>query len=201
MYKKISIVIVVFAIFLFIKCRKTDMGPVLPPITQTGAGTFGCKVDGNVFVPYLPCKDAGLGLDEMSYSIGSAYSYSALPISIFISPTSESVANTFRSIFYFEIPRVGVLVYGTGNMADSLSIEYDRDFANGNFNVYRKSLGLGNSSFNITKLDTINNIIAGTFSFNLYRANGAGAVFDSVVVTEGRFDLKMNQPYIKNCSD
>ena len=41
-----------------------------------------------------------------------------------------------------------------------------------------------------TKLDMANKIIFGTFSFNPY--NYIGQVLDSVVITDGRFDLKFD---------
>lgn len=42
--------------------------------------------------------------------------------------------------------------------------------------------------FEITKLDTINKIVSGIFSFTLYKG---GANLDSVTITEGRFDVKL----------
>lgn len=33
------------------QCKKKDPTPQLPPETTTGAMTFGCKIDGRVFVP------------------------------------------------------------------------------------------------------------------------------------------------------
>ena len=33
------------------KCEKEKPEPTLPPATQTGANTFGCKVNGKVYIP------------------------------------------------------------------------------------------------------------------------------------------------------
>ena len=48
--------VLLFIAFTFINCSNNDdPQDQLPPITQTGANTFGCLVNGQVFVP----KDAG----------------------------------------------------------------------------------------------------------------------------------------------
>ena len=60
-------------VFLFCtSCKKTSPPTVLPPITQNGANTFGCKINGQVWVPYYPC-DLGQSI-ELEYSIGPIYS-------------------------------------------------------------------------------------------------------------------------------
>jgi hypothetical protein len=43
----------------------------------------------------------------------------------------------------------------------------------------------GNASISITRFDTINFYMAGTFAFTLYSQFG-----DSLVITDGRFDFK-----------
>ncbi|HUZ58957.1 MAG TPA: hypothetical protein VMU83_09260, partial [Hanamia sp.] len=43
--------------FFFALAAKKNLPPnVLPPITQTGANTFGCKINGVVWVPYFQCS-------------------------------------------------------------------------------------------------------------------------------------------------
>ena len=44
--------LLIATIFTFSQCKKNkDVEPQLPPETTTGAMTFGCKVNGKVFVP------------------------------------------------------------------------------------------------------------------------------------------------------
>ncbi len=43
--------VLLFFALTFSNCENNDPQDQLPPITQTGANTFGAIVDGNVFVP------------------------------------------------------------------------------------------------------------------------------------------------------
>jgi hypothetical protein len=43
--------ILLFLFLVFPQCKKGSFNPSLPPETTTGAMTFGCKVNGKVFVP------------------------------------------------------------------------------------------------------------------------------------------------------
>ena len=43
-------IVLLFALLLF-NCENNDPEEQLPPITQTGANTFGAIVDGRIFVP------------------------------------------------------------------------------------------------------------------------------------------------------
>jgi hypothetical protein len=54
---------------------------VLPPITQEGANTFGCKVNGEVWLPY---KDGGF----ISLT-GDALDWEASETAMFLSPINE----------------------------------------------------------------------------------------------------------------
>ncbi len=50
--KFILTAIAVISLFTFSQCKKNkNEEPQLPPETTTGANTFGCKVNGKVFVP------------------------------------------------------------------------------------------------------------------------------------------------------
>jgi hypothetical protein len=50
--KKYIFLLILLASLSSVKCKKTDIGDQLPPITTTGANTFGCKVDGKVWLPH-----------------------------------------------------------------------------------------------------------------------------------------------------
>jgi hypothetical protein len=43
--------LLIVTLFTFSKCKKEKDQPQLPPETTTGAMTFGCKVNGQIFVP------------------------------------------------------------------------------------------------------------------------------------------------------
>jgi hypothetical protein len=47
---KISVIFLFMSLIVAGSCEK-DEEPQLPPITQTGAGTFGCLVNGDIWLP------------------------------------------------------------------------------------------------------------------------------------------------------
>jgi hypothetical protein len=197
-----SIIAIIIACVYMISCKKSTSPPQLPPITQTGANTFGCKVNGQVWVPYYPCDQVGLGTVEMQYSIGSVYSTNALPIGVALQVGNFKDFKYGPSFFNVALIEANTYIYGIGNIADSLQISFDATTdPSGHSTEYRKYLGVGNSVFLLTKLDTVNKIFAGTFSFTLYSFYGTNNIKDSVVVSDGRFDLKIGSPYYKSCSN
>lgn len=74
------------------------------------------------------------------------------------------------------------------NVGSYFTIRFVRDSV-----TYNPLYPINNASnaINITKIDTVNQIISGTFKFTLYGPYGP-ANGDSVVVTDGRFDVTFN---------
>jgi len=91
--------------------------------------------------------------------------------------TNDSSSTTF--VIYTD----GQQINHTGNVIDSVLVVYETD----NDEYGNLWPGPKSGAFNITKLDTVNNIMSGIFSFTLYDNSG-----DSVIVTDGRFDLTYN---------
>jgi hypothetical protein len=186
----LKLVVILFWL-LCCHCKKhVENKYVLPDATQEGKNTFGCKVNDNVWVPYWPCNRLGAGSVEMLYSIYPSSDTSSLPI---VFTLHVGNFENGESIFSFQqAPTLNDhLIYQTGNIIDSLQIMYLDAPANTYYNYYHPSI-FSQRYFNITKLDTINKIISGTFAFTLYGQNGLSGT-DSVVITEGRFDLKIGQ--------
>ena len=159
-------------------CKKNNTPPTnLPPATQIGANTFGCKINGEVWVPYSPCASSAFPCDEMHMDFLHANPNSILPISFTLAMQRQKDNKTS----YFHIFNIDLLFpphnyfHSTGNIYDSLDIEYNT--------TYHSHYGPG--QFEITKLDTINKIISGVFNFKLYYES------DSISVTDGRFDFKI----------
>ena len=143
----------------------------LPPATQTGAGTFGCLVNG---VPYVDnsgrfncfyqlvngkyyfsisanfnneIKGIGLGSQEIELVKSSSY------------PLIEIKPNNFSADIYFD--------------------------ANNNFETSSTSPG----NIVITNFSTVNNIISANFEFIITNLT-TGAIYK---ITQGRFDAKFTQ--------
>jgi hypothetical protein len=194
--KKNLIAIIIISFFCS-RCKKSAPTPVLPAITETGANTFGCKVDGQIWVPYIPCDALPNGVLQFSYNIQPMHNTSFLPIFFVLSAgTSENGSS------YFDIQQnfsQGDHIYAAGNVYDSLLIHF---FGGPGADYQNYSSRPGPNApryFQINKLDTLNKIISGTFSFTLYAPVGINGL-DSIVVTEGRFDLQMGG-YARACSN
>ena len=82
------------------------------------------------------------------------------------------------------------LIYHLGNIVDSLRIEYAISPASFYYSYYYADRN-ASRYFNIDKLDTLNKIVSGTFAFTLYSSDNNSNP-DSVVIMEGRFDLKID---------
>lgn len=185
-------------ILLFYHCKKSASGGALPPETQQGANTFGCLVNGQVWVAHFPCGYMTNPCAQMVYEILPAGS-GKLPVSIHLNTGNNAGQHT-----YFSIASLGsaggtaAAIARPGNIIDSLQISFNgSDDAYGSSYTYYLIPGSGTRSggannFTITKLDTSKNIFSGTFGFTLYANTNTGAL-DSVVITEGRFDLQLGQ--------
>ena len=51
------------------QCKKKDL-PQLPPETETGAMTFGCKINGQIFVPQDGRGRSGLRVEYVNLGTG-----------------------------------------------------------------------------------------------------------------------------------
>lgn len=177
MYRVIA-VLLILSVF-FVSCKKTEE---LPDPTQTGAHTFGAKVDGELWAP------AGFGPFQTAPLIEARYLVNRNLI-IQARNFSRSPTETEMEIFIKNVVAPGVyqLNESTG--------KYPGQVANYGYYVRRvftpKDEYITNPQFTgevvVTRADTVNHIISGTFQF---RAMNVVDSTTSVVVTEGRFDVK-----------
>jgi len=176
-----TLLLLISILFSGSHCKK-DKTPEeqLPPETQTGAGTFGCLVDGKLFLP----KGDPFGGPTLS----CAYQY-------------------INGGYYFQLAALNKgssVNYGVGIFTDSLQIQEGSKFILKNKNVQGEAYGLYSiSEFQgltnyitntidtgevvITKFDSINRIVSGTFWFDA--ANSTGQIKQ---VRSGRFDMKFS---------
>jgi hypothetical protein len=166
--KKITFFISVLAAYIFFAACETHDNTKLPPETQTGANTFGCYIDGELFVQsnkrpnfYIPAL-------------------SATYIPIDVSPSEK------KGIYIscFDINGKEIYLFFTDTETNS-NIIIDEVFYSGvvNFNV---------PNMYLTKLDTadIDGIISGRFAFNLTDSVNNR----TIKFTDGRFDIKLYCP-------
>ncbi|OAV67963.1 hypothetical protein Barb6_02205 [Bacteroidales bacterium Barb6] len=140
----------------------------LPPETQSGANTFGCLVNGKLFVN-----------ERQTISEGAIY----------------WPEDNFLNI-YIDANRVESVV-----LQDSIvktGIYHPLRFASFEHSTYEKAYLFSTENSGkiyLTRFDTINKVVSGTFSFCAEKANPLNwrdHTGDSVVnVTQGRFDLDL----------
>ncbi len=157
----------------------------LPLETQTGANTFGCVINGKVFLPFAKSKllnyqdplwcTYSSNINNGNYTFG----LSAFNDSDDYSEPSVMIQTTSLVL------KQGQAYTLSDSKAGNIYAEYEL-FSNHNFYEYYTSNQVTGQLY-ISKLDTINHIIAGTFSFNAVNIRGGA---DTVHVTLGRFDMK-----------
>jgi hypothetical protein len=171
----------VMLLLIHTHCKKSSPPPnILPPVTQEGKNTFGCRVNGEVWIPYFSCTVRTGTCKELGFGVYHNDTISKLPI-YFTLTVRRTIGDTLYSSF--DMYTDGTRITNTGNVIDSVFLIYTKGTKHfTNFPPNRRS-----GFLNLSKLDTVNHIMAGAFSFRLYDTGG-----DSVLVTDGRFDLTYN---------
>ena len=173
-----KILIGCLSLFLLVACNKEV--EELPAATQTGANTFGAKVDGKIWVP---SKFGVLPADDLLQARFNAPNSLLIKAKNFASSPTETE---------FEIQIAGVT--GTGTYLLNTNVTKPTAASYGYY-VKRRftpenewiTSATHTGSVTITKLDTVNKIVSGAFQFNaldLYSTQ-------TLSVTEGRFDIKL----------
>jgi hypothetical protein len=171
-------------LFTFSQCKKNKTEePQLPPETTIGAMTFGCKVNGKVFVPRDGRGKPGLFVQYVNMGTGPGGGwYLNITATNWIPNPPEGINITTDSLLVVE----------------GFSYEFKYDVANNSTIKGTAFSGYGNGrsgyiktnsdtgSLRIIKFDKINRILSGTFSYsatNLF--NG-----DKIHINDGRFDIR-----------
>ena len=175
-YIKITLpALLIATIFIFSQCKKNNNDePQLPPETNTGAMTFGCKVNGKIFVPRDGRGKPGLFVQYVNLGLGPGGGwYLNIPATNWIPSSPESI----------NIETDSLLVSQGQTYQFKNAKGFPRAFYN-NRDIFPKFDNDSGSIF-ISKFDQVNRIISGTFFFV-----GTSATSGiKVNVTEGRFDL------------
>ena len=162
------------------QCQKKDPDPVdqLPPATQTGAGTFGCLVNGQ---PWTPQGNDGTSNYSVSYDVTPAGGVLARQTYRIYGKANDEFQNIV--LFANQIAGAGSFSFRSpqrtrASVNDQKTNCYwsSRDSAT----TYRRGQMV------ITRLDRQAGIVSGTFAFTLYKPG-----CDSIRVTQGRFDKKL----------
>ena len=159
-------------------CKKD---PILPSATQSGANTFGCKVNGEIWIP-----DGRGGINGVK-AIDNVFLNNALPgqpvdISLWI--TAYKSDGSSVDLYLRSPSRTGEYPLNkTTGIKPNLIFPADYGFFSRNKYYVTDSLHTG--KITITKVDIPNRLIAGTFE---YTASNP-ITKETTTVTEGRFDI------------
>ena len=172
-----------FLLFTFSQCKKKNEEPQLPPETTTGAMTFGCKVNGKVFLPKDGRGRPGLYVQYVNLGAGPGGGwYLNIPATNWIPNPPEGINIETDSLL----------------VEEGLSYEFKYDELNNSKIKGTAFSGYGNGvngyiktnadtgSLRIIKFDKINRILSGTFSYSATDLSNG----NKINITEGRFDIR-----------
>ncbi len=176
-----NILIILSFLLVLFSCKK-DV-EALPDATQTGANTFGARVNGALWIPQGFGVVPTAPLLEASYSGNNAIIIHARNFSS--SPNEVEIEIYLRNATK---PGTYLLNQTTAhfpNQSASYAYYVERKFTPTNEWITNNQY---TGKVEVTRLDTVNNIISGTFEFdaiNLYNTP------QPIAITDGRFDVKI----------
>ena len=168
-------------------CRKAPPDPPLPPaipywdtlpaITQTGANTFGCLVNGEVWVPrvqiLVPWYDLAASLNEQD-GTGSC----GIDCRILTTTQDDYLTMGFGPTYFSP-----VTCYGKRTLFPKSNILFR--ITHDTYSIYPKDSMI--NWVKVSMVDTDRHIVSGTFQFTMYKSQ---VPYNVLNITEGRFDLK-----------
>ena len=169
------ILLLIPLLFLMAQCHKTptptpDPEPDLPPATQEGKGTIGCYINGK---PWVPKSYIAIGSPKYLEVVFDKFDNNYFGLTAII----DGSLNQSLKIEAYNT-RLGM------NIAQKIGPYQFLNFDFGNCATFIiDSTNTSNNYINITKLDTVKNIVSGTFGFR-----AINKCRDTVKITSGRFD-------------
>jgi hypothetical protein len=185
-YKSL-ILVLLSAALLTASCKKNKVPDTrtelekLPPITQTGANTFGCLVDGKAWLPNgVRPQNGGSNIQfyvDPTFQ-GGVFSVGGNQYNIPGSSISISSGNCTSAGIFNLVNNINAASYKKTNLGTFACELSTTD--SGTFRV---------GFFEITKYDLTTGVFSGVFEFKLF--NSQSFCGDTIRITNGRFDLKL----------
>ena len=176
--------LVAFIMIFSMSCRKSNNNSDLfPTETQEGKNTIGCYIEGNSFIGgttlfgLVSQLNVTYFKDSTAYSGAGQLSINGIDARYYLDNAGDIVINKFRVFGTGEYSLTHVRNCGTINSCDDIGY---RNAKTG------KTYFAESGKLTISKLDTLNKIVSGTFSF--IAKDSAGLI---IKVTNGRFDAKI----------
>ena len=151
-------------------CDIFDNEPELPPITTEGKGTFGCLINGNVWTPLSNSSQGGVFVDLQN-------STNTVGVNIYADNYKENHGIT---ISIFDDPTLKV-----NQQYDLKDIKFFTQYSWHNDLKICSYDSILTGSITLSRFNISSKIVSGVFDFKAYSKDCE----DSIVVTNGRFDL------------
>jgi hypothetical protein len=175
---------------LLAQCKKKEPDPTppipadplaaLPAETQTGAGTFGCLVNGKPYKGPFSSSARGDWQSATRLAIGSDTNLDGLRTAAGITMHTILEGKLINGQVFTLIPSTN-----PHTIFSSSRNEFTGD-ADGNIPCYYSGNYIKTGQVTLTKFDGPNRIASGRFAFTLYEPGGC----DTLKVTNGCFDVK-----------
>jgi hypothetical protein len=160
-------------------------GDQLPDATTIGANTFGCMVNGQVFVPH-GSSNPGSHSTQCNYIYTNGGYY--LTVAASNDNNSTFIVNIGLNTNMLSINEGQILKLEDRNAPGKACGLYS--LVNASVITYQTT-AIINGQLHITKFDQTKQIVSGTFNFDAIRTDISKS--DTIHVTDGRFDMKYTQ--------
>lgn len=163
----------ILLVFLFLSlqvaaCKKDSSKNTLPPITQDGKNTFGCYVDGQL---WLPANSYSITARVLCITLDQGNSFTLL---VQHDHSGNDLKDRF-SLAFKPLTSTGTYDLTDQSKAGAELIQSESDLSN-TYTIVKGQL-------TITRFD---NIVAGQFYLSI-KNNNTGKIYN---ITDGRFDLE-----------
>ncbi len=175
-------ILIVFSSLLILFSCKKEVNE-LPAATQTGANTFGARVNGELWIPQGFGVIPTAPILEASYSGNNAILINARNFSS--SPTETEIEFYLQNAAKSGTYLLNQTTAHFPNQSASYAYYLERRFTPTNEWITNNQY---TGKVEVTRLDTINNIISGTFEFNAINLYNTP---QPISITDGRFDVKI----------
>jgi hypothetical protein len=177
------ILIIIFISLLHPGCVKDPPPPspeVLPPITQTGANTFGCLMNGSVWIPTWHDNNSS---PPVTTSIDNSNNFNLIATRLIKDNKQTTLAKSSISWHINNVKDTGTCFADPGNPWAAEWIDYMRCCYD-----YHPVCDHEKSWIHVSRLDLTQKIISGTFQLTFINNMKP---FDTIKITEGRFDWRL----------
>jgi hypothetical protein len=172
LYMKLTSIVLLLCV-LIISCKKDKEKNGLPPATQEGKNTFGFLLNGQPWTPAGFNGTANLSISYDKNFRGGVFNLSAYRI--LDNSERQRITIASDSIQFAQQVFIG---------QKNCTVVFRDVTGKCDFESFNPSNNI-TGGFQVTKLDTTNRIIAGTFQFTLSRPG-----CETINITDGRFDMK-----------